>query len=111
MRCAAARLAAAAAVALCLAAFAGWLLLAPTAVIKSSEGIKGLATSSLSGPTVFAMLLTWASLLVATLATLLLRRMPRARPPRPAPAAGWLAKVGLAAPQRSVDVAPARGAV
>lgn len=91
---AAVRAAAAAVVAACLAAFAGWLILAPTGTIKQSEGIKTLQTSSLSGPTIFVILLTWCSLLLATLVVLAVRRMPGARAPPPAARnAGWVAKV------------------
>ena len=93
---AAVRGAAAAATAACLAAFVGWMLVAATPTFKQSEGVKSLKTSSLSGPTIVMILLTWVSLLVATL-LVLMRRMPGARaPPPPARDAGWVAKVGSA---------------
>ena len=89
---------AAACVAASVAAFAAWLLIAPTPTIKRSDSIKeGLKVADLPGSTTFAVLLTWASLLVATLATLALRRLGSApRTPR-APASSWATKARPAA--------------
>lgn len=71
----AARAAIHAAVAACLVGFAAWLVLAATPTIKSSDAIKeGLAFSALSGSNTFVVLLTWGTLLAATLLTLALRR-------------------------------------
>ncbi|KAL4437426.1 hypothetical protein ABPG75_004565 [Micractinium tetrahymenae] len=72
------------AIAACLAGFATWLVLSPTSVIRSSSTIKdGLAFSSLSGSNTFVVLLTWASLLAATLLALALRRFLPASSPAP----------------------------
>ncbi|KAI7837696.1 hypothetical protein COHA_008489 [Chlorella ohadii] len=69
------------------------MLVAATPTFKQSEGVKSLKTSSLSGPTIVMILLTWVSLLVATLLVLIVRRMPGARaPPPPARDHGWVAK-------------------
>lgn len=94
---AAVRGAAAAATAACLAAFVAWMFVAATPTFKQSEGVKSLKTSSLSGNTIVMILLTWVSLLVATLLVLIVRRMPGARAQPPAARdAGWVAKVGSA---------------
>lgn len=79
-----------------VAAFVGWLLLAATPVIKRTAAIKeGLRVAHLSGTSSFAALLTWASLLAASLATLALRRI--GPPPRTPGRAGWATRVGLRA--------------
>lgn len=63
------------AIAACLAAFFGWMFLYPTGVQKRSLAVRnGLQISSLSGSTVLTLMLTCLSLLLATWATLLLRR-------------------------------------
>lgn len=88
---AAVRMAAAAATAACVCALVGWMLVAATPTLKRSAGVESLKTSSLSGRTILMILLTWVSLLVATLLVLALRRMPDMRTPPAAPArdGGW----------------------
>lgn len=70
-----ARAAVHAAIAACLVGFAAWLVLNVTPAIRSSTAIReGLAFSELSGSNTFVVLLTWGTLLAATLLTLALRR-------------------------------------
>lgn len=94
--CTLARAAACATIALCLCGFAGYLILAATPSIKKSEAVKSnLPIASLSGANVLCLLLTWLSLLVATFATLALRRLPPAHSARPtrATSPGFVARV------------------
>lgn len=63
-----------AAIVACLAAFAAWLVIAPTSLSRTAKIREGLALYSLNGSATLALLLTWSPLLAATLLTLVLRR-------------------------------------
>lgn len=82
------RWATASAVALSVAGFAGYLVYAPTDSYTTTAAAQldaDLQVSSLPGTTTLTLILTWVPLLLATLATLLRRRLAALQcPPTPA---------------------------